>query len=134
MKLDFEDIATHSGIPDTPMISKAEVEFYANQYQQVGLQPNTNWYRTRKLNFDNDVGDFKDSDGKLDMPVLFIATNLDPVLKPEMSKGMEEKIPKLTRASVDSGHWGLVEKKDEVNAIVGDYLDKLELATTRHQI
>lgn len=134
MRTDFDGLSKMTSHPETTMVSKEEIEVYVDQYHEQGFRPSTNWYRTRKLNYDDDVKDFAKSDGVLKMPVLFIATELDPVLKPELSKGMEAKIPKLTRASVKTGHWGLVEAKDEVNAIAGEFLMRLFLEKMRHQI
>lgn len=147
MKLQFEEIASASGeeISATPLLSREEVEVYVRQYSAAGLGHSTNWYRTRRMNYDDDRallreaeartgGSSSDAAVKLAMPVLFIATELDPVLRPEMSKGMEKHCAKLTRASVKTGHWGLVEAKDEVNAIVGEFLMRLEFEKMRHQI
>lgn len=117
------------------MISQAEVEVYADQYSQPGvLHSSTNWYRTRKINFDNDVADFGASDGKMNVPCLFISTDLDPILSPALSIGMENYLPNMTRKAIRTSHWGLIEAKDEVNEIVGEYLMRLHLEKMRHQI
>lgn len=134
MRTDFDGLAKMESYPQTTMISPEEIQVYVQQYLEAGLWGSTNWYRTRKMNYDDDTAEFKDSDGVLAMPVLFIATNLDPVLKPSMSKGMESKIPKLTRASVETGHWGAVEAKDEVNAHTKEFLMRLYFEKMRHQI
>lgn len=134
MKLQFPELAKADSHAPTTMISPEELEVYVSQYTETGLQSSTNWYRTRKLNYDNEMADFADSDGTLNMPVLFIATNLDPVLRPEMSKGMEAVIPKLMRKSVNTGHWGLIEADEEVNAYMAEFLQRLFLEKMRHQI
>jgi len=45
------------------------------------------------------------------------------VLKPEMSKNMEQFLPKLTRAEVPATHWALMQKPAEVNAIIVQWLE-----------
>lgn len=134
MKLNFRELVAVEHQDPTPLMPSDELEVFVRQYVETGLQSSTNWYRTRKLNFDHDQADFGDSDGKLGMPVLFIATTLDPVLKPALSHGMEKSIPRLTRAAVETGHWGLTEAKEQVNAIVGEFLMRLHLEKMRHQI
>lgn len=131
----FQKIAKVDSWPDTTLMSQSEVEVYAEQYAASGvLHSSTNWYRTRKINFDNDVADFAGSDGKLQTLALFISTDLDPVLSPALSIGMETRLPNMTRKSVQTSHWGLIEAKDEVNEIVGEYLMRLHLEKMRHQI
>ena len=134
MRVKFDGLSKMESHEPTTMISDAEMQVYVDQYHEMGFWGSTNWYRTRKLNYNDDLHDFKDSDGKLEMPVLFIATNLDPILKPEMSKGMEKSIPRLTRASVETGHWGAIEAKDEVNALAKEFLMRLQFEKMRHQI
>lgn len=51
-------------------------------------------------------------------PILFIQGMLDMVLTPELSKGMENFIPQLTRGEVATGHWAMIQKPDEVNQII----------------
>lgn len=130
----FDKIAAADKWTPTPLLSPSELEVYVEQYHAEGLQSSTNWYRTRKINFDDDVKDFEGKEGKLEGPVLFIATDLDKVLSPNLSIGMEKYIPKLTRKSVKTAHWGLFEAKDEVNGIVGEFLMRLHLEQMRHRI
>lgn len=75
-----------------------------------------NWYRTRRVNFDEELD--KLGEGIINQPVLYIATAKDTILKPEMSAGMEKLIPNLSRASVDTHHFGQWEKPAEINDII----------------
>ena len=134
MRVQFDELSKLDSYQPTNMITEEELQVYMKQYLAEGFGPNTNWYRTRKLNYEDDIADFKGYDGKLEMPILFIATTLDPVLKPEMSAGMEKYIPKLTRKSVKTGHWGAVEAKDEVNSYVKEFLMRIQFKKMRHQI
>lgn len=56
------------------------------------------------------------------IPTLFVQANHDNVLQPAMSKDMEKYIPSLTRAEVDATHWILMQKPDEVNAVLQKWL------------
>ena len=43
-----------------------------------------------------------------------------------MSQNMEHFIPQLTRKEVKCGHWALWERAEEVNRIIGEWLDGSE--------
>ncbi len=119
--------------PVTSMISQEEVAYYAEQYVKDFKGP-TNWYRTRQLNHEDEVRYLAGHNGVISIPTLFIATNKDVALPPRLSKDMEKFFPKFTRRSVDTGHWGLVEGKEEVNAMVGEFLMRLVFEKMKHRI
>lgn len=54
----------------------------------------------------------------INQPVLFVQATYDSVLKPEMSKGMDQFIPNLTRGEVAATHWALTQKPEQVNEII----------------
>ncbi|BFZ56441.1 hypothetical protein PYCC9005_003487 [Savitreella phatthalungensis] len=136
MRTTFDNLAASPDSPkEKPLLSEEEIEVYVEQYYNQGPQASTNWYRTRQLNYEDETRDFpKDKDLKIECPVLFIATMLDPVLKPEMSLGMEKYIPKLSRAEIQTGHWGQVEAKDEVNTLLKEFYMRQALEKMRHSI
>jgi soluble epoxide hydrolase/lipid-phosphate phosphatase len=80
-----------------------------------------NWYRQRRTNWEEDQALL--SKKQIHQPVLFIQATHDGVLKPEMSRNMGHFIPKLTRAEVEAAHWALIQKPDEVNAIIRQWFE-----------
>lgn len=86
------------------------------------LTSTVNWYRQRRTNWEEDQAllDRK----TIRQPVLFIQATYDSVLKPEMSKSMNKLIPGLTRGEVGASHWALTQKPDEVNGLIGRWLEK----------
>jgi pimeloyl-ACP methyl ester carboxylesterase len=80
-----------------------------------------NWYRQRRTNWEEDQALL--SRKQITQPVLFIQATRDSVLKPEMSKNMENFIPKLTRGEVRAAHWALTQKPEEVNAIIHQWFE-----------
>jgi pimeloyl-ACP methyl ester carboxylesterase len=80
-----------------------------------------NWYRQRRTNWEEDQALL--SRKQITQPVLFIQATRDGVLKPEMSKNMENFIPKLTRGEVKAAHWALTQMPEEVNAIISQWLE-----------
>lgn len=62
----------------------------------------------------------------IDVPVLFIQATKDDALPPSMSEGMEEYCPNMTRKSVATGHWALWEAPEQVNGMIGEWLEKVD--------
>ncbi|ORY77708.1 Alpha/Beta hydrolase protein [Protomyces lactucae-debilis] len=134
MNTDFMRLAKMDSYPETSMVPQDEFAVMVDQYYKNGITPSTGWYKTRRLNYDDDVNDFKGIEPKVEVPTLFFATALDPVLKPELSIGMEKHIPRLTRKVIQTGHFGQVEKPDEVNREMLEFLKRLEFEKMRHSI
>ncbi|RAL60554.1 hypothetical protein DID88_009750 [Monilinia fructigena] len=69
----------------------------------------------------------KEEDGtayKVEIPTMFIAGSRDAALPPVMGEGMKQWFGegKLRREEVDSSHWALWEKPEEVNGYIKDFL------------
>lgn len=86
-----------------------------------------NWYRTRRINYEDELALPEAQKNHIAQPVLFVQALKDDVLVPAMSAGMERVIPKLTRAEVPTGHWALWQAPAQVNEIVGRWLSGLGL-------
>ncbi|UNI14275.1 hypothetical protein JDV02_000920 [Purpureocillium takamizusanense] len=111
----------------TVLLSEEELNHYVEKYmlQSVPqLRGPLNWYRTRKINWEEELP-LADKDTKLEMPTMYIAAKNDTALPPSMSIGMERYMPKLTRAEVGGSHWALTGASDEVNAHIGKWLKSL---------
>ncbi|KAB2578963.1 Alpha/beta hydrolase fold-1 [Lasiodiplodia theobromae] len=108
-------------VPRGPWMTEEELDYYAEQYARNGLHGPCNWYRTRKVNYEEELN--LPGDGTIKQPILYIATNKDTVLKPEMSAGMEKLIPNLSRAAIDTHHFGQWEKPAELNDIIKQWVD-----------
>ena len=80
-----------------------------------------NWYRTRRANWEEDQALLDKK--TINQPVLFIQATHDTVLKPEMSKNMEEFIPNMKRGEVAASHWALTQKPEEVNEIIRQWVE-----------
>lgn len=82
-------------------------------------------YRTRKVNWEDDKAMSAEARKGLKQPTLFIQALNDNILIPEMSKGMEAKIPNLTRGEVKSGHWALWQTPHETNDIIKGWFESV---------
>lgn len=114
----------------TRLLSEAELEYYTQEYARHGLHGPMNWYRTREVNYVEELEHFfKDGQVKerprIEQEVLFVLATKDRALKPEMALKMEEMIAKLTRREVVAGHWALWEKPEEVNTILKEWFDEV---------
>ncbi|KAL8805320.1 MAG: hypothetical protein Q9200_005468 [Gallowayella weberi] len=107
----------------TKSVSERMLDFYADQYARNGIHGTLNWYRNREQNFQDEL---KLEKTTIDVPVLFVAATKDEALPPSMSQTMNKHIPNLTRKSVDTHHWALWEKPEEVNQIIGEWLGNVK--------
>ena len=100
------------------------------------IMQTVNWYRTREINFQEEllcdvlyahpISDLA-NDCRLDkviieIPTLFIQASKDAALPPDMSVGMEKHFPRLTRREVQTSHWALWERPEQVNNIIEQWL------------
>ncbi|KAI5246529.1 hypothetical protein E4T43_02699 [Aureobasidium subglaciale] len=126
--LDFEAMKT---IGTAPSLSGEELEFYTSEYMRHGLHGPLNWYRTRLINFEDDLklNFFRLRAKTIQQPVLFISGKFDAVLSPAMSRGMENFIPRLRRGQVETAHWALTEAPREVNNLIRLWLKEVVFST-----
>ncbi|TVY18558.1 Bifunctional epoxide hydrolase 2 [Lachnellula arida] len=108
----------------SPLLSKEELDFYVKRYAIHGIHAPLNWYRTDELNFNDEIELAAKSEEalKFQMPALFIAGAKEQALPPSLAVGMEKSFRSLTRGEVNCGHWGLWEKKDEINQYLQEFL------------
>ncbi|THV46014.1 hypothetical protein BGAL_0426g00010 [Botrytis galanthina] len=115
----------------SPLLSKEELDHYAEQYAINGIRGPLNWYRTGELNFEDEkelAEEFHKENGyKVEIPTMFIGGSRDAALPPTMAENMQQWFGegKLRKEEVDASHWALWEKPEEVNAYVKDFLTKV---------
>ncbi|KAK3214251.1 hypothetical protein GRF29_28g2487914 [Pseudopithomyces chartarum] len=122
--LNFERL--HS-VGESKILNGKELDYYVKEYSRHGIHGPLNWYRTRKVNWEQDKAILDKK--TISIPTLFITATNDSVLKPEMSKGMEKFFPKLTRGEVKASHWALTQTPEQVNEIIAKWLDKQGLGS-----
>ncbi|KAJ5525263.1 hypothetical protein N7494_011913 [Penicillium frequentans] len=101
------------------LLSEEELEYYGQEYSRHGIHAPLNWYRTRKINFEDELSIVG---RKITAPTLFIQALRDEALPPHLGKAMSKQIPRLDLKQVDTAHWALWEKPEEVNAIISEWL------------
>ncbi|KAF2477393.1 alpha/beta-hydrolase [Lindgomyces ingoldianus] len=109
-----------SKIGNSKILNGKVLDYYVKEYSRHGIHSTLNWYRTRMVNWEEDLA-LQDKK-TISIPTLFVQATYDSVLKPEMSKTMEAFLPNLTRGEVAATHWALTQKPEEVNAILRNWL------------
>ncbi|KAJ3152446.1 hypothetical protein HDU86_005627 [Geranomyces michiganensis] len=113
------------GLPKTKKLALSEKEFayFLSEFQRTGFHGPLNWYRTRVWNFRDEkhFGSAK----KIQHPALFIPALDDAVVPQSLWEKIDYTVPGVTVRPLATGHWVMVEKPKEVNAILGEWLSSL---------
>jgi soluble epoxide hydrolase/lipid-phosphate phosphatase len=105
------------------MLTADDVEYIVQQHRQTGMRGALNWYRVHDENFawgKAVIGK------KIEQPALVVTAGRDPVMTPDLTQGMEELAPNLTRHHIEEcSHWTQMEQPDLLSNILIDWLDRL---------
>lgn len=120
--------ANPDDLPDIPLEYTSLDETLFNNlvktHKENGYFPATAYYRNHKLNEAYDKS--KKDDGVLQVPVLYIDPKYDAVCSssttPKMLDGMRKTCKQLTERSIEAAHWVQLEKPEEVNATIAEWL------------
>ncbi|KAK0865956.1 hypothetical protein LTS02_005050 [Friedmanniomyces endolithicus] len=126
--VDLEMVADEGDeIGPSPLFNEEEMDYYVKQFLKNGIHGPCNWYRTRKLNHEDDQQLPAAAKSGVKQPVLFNQALHDNVLKPEMSKGMERSIKHLTQGEVPASHWALWHTPQQTNKLIKDWVEGVVL-------
>ncbi|KAI1452520.1 alpha/beta-hydrolase [Annulohypoxylon moriforme] len=103
------------------LLNDTELEQYVSELVLQGFRGPTNWYRTAKINFEDELP-IAQTGHKFTMPSLFVQALRDPVLIPSLSVGMDQYFDKLTRAEVNTSHWAMIERPNDVNQVIQSWV------------
>jgi pimeloyl-ACP methyl ester carboxylesterase len=104
---------------------RAVLDVYKRAYRGAGaLTPPLEYYRNMDRNWHLTE---QIADRTIDVPCLMISAAGDVVLRPEMTNGMEARVPNLDKVLIeDCGHWTQQEKPTETTAAMLAYLRRLD--------
>ncbi|MCJ1400949.1 hypothetical protein MMC11_004160 [Xylographa trunciseda] len=120
-----------SKLGPSPLLSEREMDYYVDEYANHGMHGTLNWYRTRELNYKEELTLERST---VDVPVLFVQALNDGVLTPELSRGMEQYLSKLTRREVAAGHWALWQTPDQVNGMIRAWLEDIAFGSAKSSL
>ena len=107
----------------SPLVPEDMMEYYVEEYAKNTMRGPLSWYRTERINFDEELPLAEAGQINFTMPGLFIGATQDTALPPELSLGMEAYFERgLTRDEVNSSHWALWQAAQDVSAIIGNWM------------
>lgn len=107
---------------DSPLLNAEELDYYADEYARKGMRGPLNWYRTRRVNYEEELSLVAAGKTRIEMPALLITASKDIALPPAMAAGMDRHFDRLAKREVNAGHWALWEAADEVNKYIWEFL------------
>ena len=108
---------------DDAVISEQDLSIYAAAMTCNGFFGADSYYMNHKAN--SAYAQTAANDGRLDMPVLFIAGRYDytcECIDSDLAKPQIDLCRNLTTGVIDSGHWMAQEKPVELNAALSHWL------------
>lgn len=101
-------------------------EYYLRSFTRTGsLRGPLNYYKTRELNFRDELELLEKGKDKVSCPSMFIGAMEDRALPPSTWKG-QEWVPQLEQYTVSQGHWCLVENGgQEIQPIIQKWVAKV---------
>lgn len=108
----------------SPLLNQEMLDFYVEEYSRHGLRGPCNWYRMWELNSEDELAFARDHvDFKFKVPAMIVMAQKDPYLPPHLADGMENYFAAgLKKEVMDSSHWTLLEKPEECNKYIGDFI------------
>jgi len=121
---DFVEMIFTATTQDPTVFPPHVLAVYKDAFRPHGaLTPPIEYYRNMDRNWEL-MAPY--ADRKVEVPCLMVSARNDPVLTPEMTVGMEERVPDLERVIIeDCGHWTQQEKPEELTAAMLAYLQRL---------
>jgi pimeloyl-ACP methyl ester carboxylesterase len=102
-----------------PVADDEAIGFYVDVYERTGFTGGLNWYRALRKDFEEAQG----SDYVVEKPALLIYASDDWFFFEAGYDGLDAFLPQLEQHEIpDAGHWVQMEKPDEVNAYMVDWL------------
>ncbi|KAI0127456.1 Alpha/Beta hydrolase protein [Xylariales sp. AK1849] len=110
------------------LMSPEMVDYYVREYSRHGMHGPTNWYRTRKLNFE-DEKEFLGIEGgwKFRVPAMVVMGEKDTVLLPRLADGMERWFEGGLKKEVakGAGHWAMWQDPEAINGYIGEFIQSV---------
>lgn len=105
------------------LIQWQEIDYYVAEYMKNGIRGPCNWYRTRKVNFEDEKALPSERRSGVEQPVLFVFATGDSILNEDLQRGMEKSVRNLTRGSVPASHWALWHTPVQTNELIKKWVE-----------
>jgi soluble epoxide hydrolase/lipid-phosphate phosphatase len=117
------DLVEPDKIGESPLVSREEMDFYADEYVKNGMRGPLSWYKTGKINFDEERPLLEQGKTNITVPSLMVMATRDAALPPAMSAKMDELCTDLVKREVNASHWALWETAADTNKHIGEFLE-----------
>ncbi|KAK8003235.1 hypothetical protein PG989_002954 [Apiospora arundinis] len=124
--------ALDAGVGPASLMGPDMVDYYVREYARHGLHGPTNWYRTRRINFEDELPRFVvakegDEEWRCQCPAMVVMAEKDITLPPALADGTEKWFegPGGLRKEVVKGvgHWGMWQDPKTVNGFIGSFVE-----------
>lgn len=109
-----------------PLMSAAWMDYYVREFNRRSFRGPTNWYRTRRANFDDEVEwiSARPAEGStFKVPALLVLGEQDEAVPVELADGMEKFFEGgLRKEVVPCGHWVHWQCPGMVNGYIAEFL------------
>ena len=102
-----------------------ELDYYVQEFMKNGMNGPCNWYRTRKVNYEDELKMPAEQKKGVKQPTLFIHATKDDVLTKDLAKGMGDSIPNLSWREVPASHWALWHTPQETNDHLKEWFENV---------
>ncbi|KAH8653556.1 epoxide hydrolase [Xylariales sp. PMI_506] len=105
------------------LLTQDMAEFYFQEYSRNGLHGPTNWYRTRKVNWEEEL-ELTNKTSFIDVPAMVMMGEKDLALPPHLANGTEKYCSKGLKKELAKGlgHWAMWQDPVMVNGFIGAFL------------
>ncbi|CAH0018218.1 unnamed protein product [Clonostachys rhizophaga] len=108
-----------------PLVNSSDMDLYVNSIARHGVRGGFNWYRTRRMDWEDELPLAEEGTFRFRMPSLFIPALRDISMPEEYYKDMPGYFDSLAIRAVDAGHWAHWEGREEVNEILAGWVKSL---------
>ena len=120
-------VSTGKTAPIAPWASAEEISTYEKilSPSNGGYGPTLNWYKTQIANLNTpDEIPVAEEQKHIQQPTLLVTCKLDPIAVPQLQiDGMKPWVKDLTVKEIESGHWVTLEKPDELNETLRQFIE-----------
>jgi soluble epoxide hydrolase/lipid-phosphate phosphatase len=109
-----------------PLVNGTDFDFYVDKIHQKGMRGAFNWYRVRRMNWEDELPLTRAGEFKFKTPSLFIPATKDTFMPPMLYERMGQYFEDLTVEKVETGHWAMWEDPEGVNGILEKWIGSLE--------
>ncbi|KAJ3304882.1 hypothetical protein HDV03_002264 [Kappamyces sp. JEL0829] len=111
-----------------PLAKAIDTSKHKEKYKRRGFHGGLNWYRTRRLNYDQEKQALAEGTmtAGIRVPCMLVVCLRDPFLTPKMSRRIHEYIPRCSIAEMDATHWVLVENDREATRHLLQFFGSLD--------